>query len=577
MTSEGTRRKEKVYIIGHKNPDTDSICSAIAYAALKRAELEKKLADGTFEAENTLPDGTPGLIPDYIACRAGIINEETQFVLDYFGVESPQYLGNVQPQIADMDLNLVPGIEGCASIKQAWELMQREHAKSVPVLADGRLQGIVSVTDIAQSYMDESDSRVLSRAGTRFFSIAETLNGHIICGSSDEVFEDGKVTIAASSPDVMEEVIEKSDLVIAGNRFETHFTAIELGARCLVMCQGATPTKTIKKLAEERGCTVINTPYDTFTAARLINQSIPVRFFMTGENLVMFRMGDAMEDIENVMKTNRFHNFPVTDKDGKYIGLISRRRLLNIHRKKVILVDHNESEQAVDGVETADIMGIIDHHRLGGFATLEPVFFRNQPVGCTATIIYQMYTEQGLVPSAEIAGLLVSAIISDTLMFRSPTCTQLDRQVCMRLAELANIEVEDFANKLFMASSSLLNKTPEEICYQDFKTFTNVGYSFGVSQVTAMNQEELDSIRVKVEPCLETVMKAQGLDMMFMMMTNIAKTSTDLLCHGNLAEETARNAFNVCANQKKIVLKGIVSRKKQFLPAFVEALQALQE
>ena len=261
MTSEGTRTREKVYIIGHKNPDTDSICSAIAYMELKKAVLERKLADGTFEAENPLQEGMPVPIPEYIACRAGIVNEETKYVLEYFDVEPPQYQDNVQPQIADMDLNLVPGIEGSASIKQAWELMQEEHAKSVPVLAEGKLKGIVTITDIAQSYMDKSDSSVLSRAGTRFASIAETLNGHIVCGGSDEVFEDGKVTIAASSPDVMEEVIEPSDLVIAGNRFETHFTAIELGARCLVMCQGATPTKTIKKLAEERGCIIINT-YD---------------------------------------------------------------------------------------------------------------------------------------------------------------------------------------------------------------------------------------------------------------------------------------------------------------------------
>ena len=237
MTSEGTRTREKVYIIGHKNPDTDSICSAIAYTELKKAVLERKLADGTFEAENPLQEGVPVPIPEYIACRAGIVNEETKYVLEYFDVEPPQYQDNVQPQIADMDLNLVPGIEGRASIKQAWELMQEEHAKSVPVLAEGKLKGIVTITDIAQSYMDKSDSSVLSRAGTRFASIAETLNGHIVCGGSDEVFEDGKVTIAASSPDVMEEVIEPSDLVIAGNRFETHFTAIELGARCLVMCQ----------------------------------------------------------------------------------------------------------------------------------------------------------------------------------------------------------------------------------------------------------------------------------------------------------------------------------------------------
>ncbi len=550
-----TAPKDKVYVIGHKSPDTDSICSAIAYA-----ELLNMNGDA-----------------DYIACRAGIVNEETKFVLRYFGVETPLYLGTVQPDIRDIDLNMIPGIDKDDSIKRAWELMAEQDARSVPVLSDGKVEGIVSITDIAKSYMDESDSHVLATAKTRFCSIAETLNGEIICGDCNGVFEKGKVTIAASSPDIMEEFIEESDIVIAGNRFETHFTAIEMGARCLVMCQGSHPTKTIKKLAEDRGCVIISTPYDTFTTARFINQSIPVSFCMTAENLLSFQVTDSLEDVEEMMKTNRFHNFPVMDKSGKYLGLISRRRLLNIHRKKVILVDHNEAAQAVDGVEKADVLGIIDHHRLGGFATLEPVFFRNQPVGCTATIIYQMYTEQGITPSAKTAGLLASAIISDTLMFRSPTCTPLDRQVCVKLAELAGIEVEDFADRLFEASSGLQSKTPEEICYQDFKTFTNDGYSFGVSQVTAMNQEELDNIRAKVEPCLDTLMKTQGLDMMFLMMTNIVQTSTELLCHGEMAEETARDAFNVPDDQEKIVLKGIVSRKKQFLPTFVEALQEIEE
>ena len=572
MTSEGTRTREKIYIIGHKNPDTDSICSAIAYTELKKAVLERKLADGTFEAENPLQEGMPAPIPEYIACRAGIVNEETKYVLEYFDVEPPQYQDNVQPQIADMDLNLVPGIEGRASIKQAWELMQEEHAKSVPVLAEGKLKGIVTITDIAQSYMDKSDSSVLSRAGTRFASIAETLNGHIVCGGSDEVFEDGKVTIAASSPDVMEEVIEPSDLVIAGNRFETHFTAIELGARCLVMCQGATPTKTIKKLAEERGCIIINTPYDTFTAARLINQSMPVQFFMTGENLVTFQMGDAVEDIENIMKTNRFHNFPVVEKCGNYVGLISRRRLLNMNRKKVILVDHNEISQAVDGIQKADILEIVDHHRLGGFETLEPVFFRNQPVGCTATIITQLYDEKGVVPDRKIAGLLASAIISDTLMFRSPTCTALDRATCERLADMAGINITEMANNMFQAASSLQGKTPEEICYQDFKIFNNEGRSFGVSQVTSMDSQELDSIREKVEEYLPQVMEQQDLDMMFMMMTNIVDTSTELLCCGLHADLLAKEAFDIADGDEHIILKDIVSRKKQFLPAFVEAL-----
>ena len=580
MTSEGTRTREKIYIIGHKNPDTDSICSAIAYTELKKAVLERKLADGTFEAENPLQEGMPVPIPEYIACRAGIVNEETKYVLEYFDVEPPQYQDNVQPQIADMDLNLVPGIEGRASIKQAWELMQEEHAKSVPVLAEGKLKGIVTITDIAQSYMDKSDSSVLSRAGTRFASIAETLNGHIVCGGSDEVFEDGKVTIAASSPDVMEEVIEPSDLVIAGNRFETHFTAIELGARCLVMCQGATPTKTIKKLAEERGCIIINTPYDTFTAARLINQSMPVQFFMTGENLVTFQMGDAVEDIEYIMKTNRFHNFPVVEKCGNYVGLISRRRLLNMNRKKVILVDHNEISQAVDGIQKADILEIVDHHRLGGFETLEPVFFRNQPVGCTAPIVYQMYQENRVEIEPWIAGLLCSAIISDTLLFRSPTCTDVDKRAALHLAEIAGVEVESYAASMFAAGSNLKGKTDVEIFYQDFKKFSVGKVSFGVGQISSLNAGELEELKDRMLPYMAKAREEHGMDMMFFMLTNILTESTELLCEGQGAEQLIAGAFRTYSEEGAgvkdhvVSLPGVVSRKKQLIPGIMLAVQA---
>lgn len=550
MNNEDTHTKDKVFVIGHKSPDTDSICSAIAYA-----ELRNQSGDA-----------------DYIACRAGIVNEETKFVLKYFGVDVPLYLGTVQPDIRDIDLNMIAGIDNDDSIKRAWELMAEQDARSVPVLSDGRVQGIVSITDIAKSYMDESDSHVLATARTRFSSIAETLNGRIICGDHNEVFEKGKVTIAASSPDIMEGFIEENDLVVTGNRFETHFTAIELGAKCLVMCQGSTPTKTIKKLAEDRGCIIISTPYDTFTTARFINQSIPVSFCMTHENLMTFQLTDSLEDVEEMMKTNRFHNFPVIDKNGMYLGLISRRRLLNIHRKKVILVDHNEVSQAVDGIERAEVLGIIDHHRLGGFETLGPVFFRNQPVGCTATIIYQMYTEQGITPSPTTAGLLASAIISDTLMFRSPTCTPVDRKTCEKLAELAGIDIADFAHRMFEASSSLQSKTAEEICYQDFKIFHNEGYSFGVGQISSMDQEELEEIKGKVRPVMKEILRDKELDMMFLMMTDIAETSTELLCCGSGGEQLAREAFAVPEESETIQLKNIVSRKKQFLPRFVEVL-----
>ncbi len=549
---EEKKVKERVYITGHRNPDTDSICSAVAYAELKQQT------------------GCPSR--EYTAYRAGQLNEETKFVLEHFGVEAPQYIGTVQPEICDVELNLVGGVESSDSIKRAWDLMDEQGSRSLPVLSDGILEGIISITDIAQSYMDESDSHVLANAKTSFASIAETLNGRIICDGKNKFFDKGKVAIAASSPDLMEEFIQESDLVIVGNRFETHFTAIELGARCLVMCQGSAPTKTIKKLAVERGCIIISTPYDTFTTARLINQSIPVSFFMTYENLLTFGMGDSLEDIEEIMKTNRFHNFPVIDSDGKYVGLISRRRLLNTRRKKVILVDHNEASQAVDGIEKADVLEIIDHHRLGGFETLGPVYFRNQPVGCTATIILQMYDEKGIVPDRRIAGLLAAAIISDTLMFRSPTCTALDRAACERLADIAGEDIRDLAGKMFKAGSALEGKSPQEICYQDFKIFYNEGYSFGVGQISSMDQEELEEIKGKVRPVMKEILRDKELDMMFLMMTDIAETSTELLCCGSGGEQLAREAFAVPETEEKLLLKNIVSRKKQFLPRFVEVL-----
>lgn len=553
MNTRDKNQKEKIYVIGHKNPDTDSICSAIAYANLKN-----KLCSSS----------------EYIACRAGLVNEETNFVLEYFNVPAPHYIGTVRSEISDIDLNLVSGIDSEDSIKKAWELMEEQDSRSVPVLSEGTLEGIISITDIAQSYMNESDSYVLANARTRFSSIAETLNGKIICGNSDGCFNKGKITIAASSPDIMEDFIEEADLVIAGNRFETHFTAIEVGAKCLIMCQGSIPTKTIKKLATEKGCVIISTPYDTFTTARLINQSIPVRFFMTKENLIYFNLTDPLEKVEEIMKSKRFHNFPVVDKCGKYLGFISRRRLLDINRKKVILVDHNETRQAVDGIEQAKVLEIIDHHRLGGFETLGPVYFRNQPVGCTATIVYQLYLEAGIVPEPDIAGLLASAIISDTLMFRSPTCTELDRQMCEKLSAIAGIDANDLSNSMFKAGSSLQGKTPNEIFYQDFKTFSNEGCTFGISQITYMNVEEIHGIKEKLIASIESIMQAQKLDMMFLMMTNITKSETELLCCGNDAVAIAKDAFDIPVEAENIILEGIVSRKKQFLPAFVESLNS---
>lgn len=545
------KKSRKVYIVGHKNPDTDSICSAIAYANLKRK--------------------ITGM--EYAAKRAGQLNEETQYVLDRFAAEEPGLLSNVQIQVKDMDITRVEGIHSNVSIKEAWRLMKERNIKTLPIIENQEFEGIITVGDIATSYMDVYDSRILATAKTQYKNIAETLDGTIITGDDEASFAKGKVLIAASSPELLEDFIEKDDLVVLGNRYEAQLCALEMDAGCIVVCQGSKISRTIKKLAEEHHCVVISTPHDTFTVARLINQSIPVKYFMTKENLSTFRLTDYVEDIKEVMTKKRFRDFPVLDRRGRFVGLISRRLLIKAKKKQVILVDHNEKSQAVDGIDEAEILEIIDHHRLGSLETIGPIYFRNQPVGCTATIVYQMYEESGVAIDKLHASLLCSAIISDTLMFRSPTCTEVDKRTAERLAKIAGIQIEELAHEMFRAGSNLKNKSAEEVFFQDFKKFNVADVEFGVGQINSMSVEELREIKEKLTPYLEQAIQSQGLDMIFFMLTNIIEESTELLCCGAGAREQMRIAFDLPGDAEDIILKGVVSRKKQLIPSFVVSLE----
>ena len=386
--------KRKTLVIGHRNPDTDSICSAISYANLKQA-----VTGGAYE---------PG--------RAGNVNSETRFVLDYFGVKEPELVKTVRTQVKDIEIRETPGVRRNISLKKAWNLMQEANVVTLAAVTEsGLLEGLITVGDITKSYMNVYDSSILSKAETQYSNIVETLEADMVIGDEKEYFRNGKVLIAAANPDMMEFYIEKNDLVILGNRYESQLCAIEMEAGCIVVCEGAGVSMTIKKLAQERGCTIIATPYDTYTAARLINQSMPISYFMKTENLITFDEEDFIDDIKDIMTSKRHRDFPILDKDGLYKGMISRRNLLGARGKAVIMVDHNEKGQAVDGIEGANIQEIIDHHKLAAVSTISPVYFRNQPLGCTATIIYQMYLEAGVEIEPKIAGLLCSAIISDTL------------------------------------------------------------------------------------------------------------------------------------------------------------------
>ena len=545
-------QERKVWIIGHKNPDTDSICAAIAYADLKNRI-------GTVRHE---------------AKRAGSVNEETKYVLNLFQIEEPELVRDVRAQIKDISFRRTAGVSDHISLKLAWELMNTESVVTLPVTdANDRLKGVIVTRDIATSYMDVYDNRILATAKTSYKNIAQTLKGNFLAGNEHAYFTKGKVVIETSGSDWLEEYMEPDDLVIMGGNSKSQIQAIENNASCLVICSGFAVSKEVVAMANKRDCVVIGSPYDLFTAARLINQSMPIKHFMTKKNLIQFAPEDYVDDVKEIMSKVRHRDFPIVDMENNYIGMISRRYLFNTQKKKIILVDHNEKTQAVDGIGGAEILEIIDHHRLGSLETISPVFFRNQPLGCTSTIIYQMYQEKNIEIPKKIAGILCAAILSDTLMFRSPTCTPIDRAAAEELGNIAGIDIEQLAKNMFRAGSDFNRKTPEEIFYQDFKTFSSDNYEFGVAQLSAMSKEELDTVRGKLKDFLPGVLEKHKLDLVFVMLTDILEESTILMSAGEAADGIISRSFSAAREDGGYLLKGVVSRKKQLIPALMATMQ----
>ena len=548
------RNQEKIFVIGHKNPDTDSICSAIAYCDIKNRTSQKQR---------------------FVPKRAGQINEETEYVLSRFGVQPPGYLSNIGTQVKDMDIRMSPDADKSMSLKAAWDIMQENSIVSLPIRdKEGALEGLITIGDIAKTYMDTTDSYLLSRARTQYQKIAETIHGEIIEGNPHGYFIKGRVMVGTANPDKMKEYIEEDDMIIMGDREEDHLQAIAQNVSCIIVGLGIQVTENVVKLAHEKDIIIIASPYDTFTIARLINQSIPVRYIMKTDNLVTFNTEDFTDDIQDVMIKHRHRAFPVINKKGKCIGTISRRNFLGMHKKQVVLVDHNEVDQAVDNIEKADILEIIDHHKLGTLQTVQPISFRNQPVGCTGTIMYQIYGEQKLEIPPKIAGLLCAAIISDTLLFRSPTCTLQDKMAAGALALIADISIEQFAKEMFRAGSNLKDKSPEEIFYQDYKKFIAEGdICFGVGQISSMDSDELTEIKERLIPFMVSECGRHGVSRVFFMLTNIIEESTEILYYGEGSEEMASTAFHMEPTDGVFDLKGVVSRKKQLIPALMEAAQ----
>lgn len=545
-------KTKQTYVIGHKNPDTDSICSAIAYAHLKKEITGER----------------------YSARRAGQINEETQYVLKRFQMRAPKLLPDVKLQLQDAEINKIEGCGPNVSIKRAWELLKKQKMKTLPILENDELLGIITAGDIASSYMDIYDNTILAGAKTQYSNIIDTLDGTLITGDPKKYFTKGKVSIGASSPDLMTEFIAPDDLVILGNRYESHSCAIDINVNCIIVCQNAVVSEVLVRRAESQGIVIIQTPYDTFNVARLINQSIPVKHFMTPKDqLCKFYIDDYIDDIREVITKRTFREFPILNKQGKLQGFVSRRRVMNVSKKQVILVDHNERSQAVDGLEEAEIMEIIDHHRLGNIETAGPVYFRNQPVGCTATIVYQMYQEHGVEITPQYAGILCSAIISDTLMFRSPTCTAIDISIAEHLARIADVNMEELSAAMFKAGSNLEGKTPKELFYRDFKQFRVGDMQFGVGQINSMDAEEIKKMKEMLKDYLQKALRDNRVDMIFFMLTNIMTESSEILCCGQNAKQIVIEAFDLPEDSEEIILKKVVSRKKQVVPLLMSTLQ----
>ncbi|EMT39892.1 Inorganic pyrophosphatase/exopolyphosphatase [Thermoanaerobacter thermohydrosulfuricus WC1] len=535
-----------VYVSGHKNPDTDSICSAIAYAYLKRIS----------EGINAIP------------VRLGPINRETKFVLDYFGVEEPIFIENVYTQVQDIKFDKPLVFKENTSMFEAWNTMMEKNIRTIAVVdEENKLIGIATVGDLAKAYL--SSSHELSKYKIPIDNILATLKGEEILRYVD--YLEGDILVAAMSKENVLKRIKKGDILIIGDRDDIQQAAIQQGIKALIITGNNGISEKIFELAKQYKVTIIKVVPDTFDTVKLLNQSIPLSYVIKKEDLVTFRVSDYIDDVKEVMLKYRYRNFPVVDEEGKVVGLLARRHILDYERKNVIMVDHNEFSQAVEGIEQARILEIIDHHRIGTIETEQPILFRNHPVGSTATIINRLFEEKGLIPEPKIAGIMCAAILSDTLVFKSPTCTPEDVRAAKKLAEIANIDINEFGTEMFKAGTSLEGKTVEEIFYTDFKEFTINNYKIGIGQVNTLT--DAGKLKQDLINFMEKVKKDKGYDILLLMLTDIINEGSEILFVGN-NKELLERAFNVQIKNNSFYLPYVISRKKQVLPPIIKAINS---
>lgn len=538
-----------IYTIGHRNPDTDSICSAIGYAHLKRAL-----------GENVLP------------ARAGKVNAETKYVLERFNAETPLLITDLYPRVKDVALDCSTVIRESDSLRKLGEVMRTNKVKSVPVVDKQKnLIGIVTVSDLAKRYFNELSMQNLTEAGITLQAVVAVVDGEIIVESDLSAKITGNVRIAAGSAKTIDKVVGKGDVVMIGDRTDEGMGAcIAKNIACLVVTGSGQVPPGIVELAEAKKILVISTPYDTYTCARLVNQCIPVSMLMQ-RSVTTFKQTDLLSDIKETMENTHFRNYPVVE-NNRLVGVVSRDQLVVPERERVILVDHNERSQAVEGIEEAKIIEIIDHHRLGGIQTSEPIFTRQEPVGCTATIVANLHWHRDVNIPAQIAGLLLSAIISDTVLFKSPTCTPVDKEVAAQLAEIAGIDMMEYGMEMLKAGSGVGSMSPTEIAKNDLKEFKIGDYRMIVSQISVMDSKEVLVMKDTLLSSMTSICNREGYDMSLLMITNIVEEGTHLLFTGT-PKTIIGDAFKKDASANMIYLPGVMSRKKQVIPQMVEAAQ----
>jgi len=529
---------DTIYITGHRNPDTDSIVSSMAYAALKNALGDRQ----------------------YKAARLGQISDETQIVLDRFGFQPPELVTDLRTQVKDLDYDTPPTLSSAAPISRAWQTMQANHINVIPVANDdGGLFGMLSPSDIANYDMGSITKPYVE--GVPVFNLLSALEGRIVNESgciADTIT--GEMVIALPQ-DAQEFGFHGSNnIVLCGNQEDAVRYALQENVNCIIVCQASVSDE----MRQVSGSTcIISTPFDAYRAARMIYQAIPISRICKTEDLIVFHLSDYIDDVQEVVLQSRYRAYPILDENEKVVGTLSRFHLLRPRRKRVVLVDHNETAQSVPGLEQTDIMEIIDHHRLADIQTSSPIYFRNEPVGSTTTIIASMFQERGIMPSKKLAGLIASAIVSDTVMFKSPTCTSYDRRMAERMARIGELDLEELGMWMFSSSSSA-SKPADELFFTDFKEFHIAGHDLAISQITGLDSEALKARKDEFLPLMQKVAEERNYAITMFMLTDVLREGTELLFVGD--EDDIKLAFNVEPKDNCVYLSNIVSRKKQIIP-----------